>query len=233
MIKSNIIIQNSKYGIKENVTLRYIEVLVDDLEFEVYKLLLYLNDLTWINSLEIDWLKASFASRCKKTAEKISEEIKAVEKNSLAEEAGEYIVSTQSIYSVQHELHHKALPLLELIKEQVKGNPGFDFITINNTILMFGESKYRSNNNGYGAALEQIERFINDNKDLEELANIDKFITKINIDEFMNDHKGYIAGFSLHTNDEEKLIKNIIDNPHFKILCNYEEAIFIGVKLYE
>ena len=225
------LIDNSTAGIDGSVIVRYLEVQLDDIEYEVLKILLYLNDMSWLNNLDIDWMKASFKQRSMKTAERISADLRSASDNSLAAEAGEFIVSLNSLNALQVVLKHKPLPLLELIKEQVKGNPGFDFITVNKDILMFGEAKYRSKKNGYGDALSQIERFIIEKKDLEEIAIINDFVDEQDILNFMSNQKGYIAGFSLHSTNEQKLIQNIINNPHFKILEGYNEAIFIGVKI--
>ena len=230
-IERNIVIDNDIYGINTGVIIRYLEVLVEDLEYEVLKLLLYLNDTSWLNKLDIRWMKSSFEHRCMKTRERICTDLKSREDSKLAQDAGEYIVSFNSIKALEIGLKHGVLPLLELIKEQVKGNPGFDFISLNGTLLMFGESKYRSTKNGFGDALSQIERFIIEKKDLDEIATIHPFVDQKYLDSFMTNQKGYIAGFSLHTKDEAQLITNIINNPHFKILSGYNEVIFIGVRI--
>jgi hypothetical protein len=225
-------IDNSDYGISKGTLIRYIEVVLEDIEYEVLKLLLYLNDMSWLNNLDIDWMKRSFEQRSLKTVESISNDLKSSTDSKLAQDAGEFLVSLSSIKATEIELKHYTLPLLELIKEQVKGNPGFDFITVNGTILMFGESKYRSKVNGFGDAISQIEKFIIEKKDLEEIAIIHDFVDKKSIENFIRNQKGYIAAFSIHTKDEKKLIKNIISNPHFKILEGYNEIIFIGVRIY-
>ena len=100
------LIDNSTAGIDGSVIVRYLEVQLDDIEYEVLKILLYLNDMSWLNNLDIDWMKASFKQRSMKTAERISADLRSASDNSLAAEAGEFIVSLNSLNALQVVLKH-------------------------------------------------------------------------------------------------------------------------------
>ena len=66
--------------------------------------------------------------------------------------------------------------LAELIKSQAVGNDGFDFFSKNmNKVILFGEAKFNSRQNAYGAALEQIERFERIKQDVSEIKEIVEF----------------------------------------------------------
>lgn len=50
------------------------------------------------------------------------------------------------------------IPLAELIKQKVKGNPGFDFFAVNRdtVVMIFGEAKYDASSNAYNRVLAKL-----------------------------------------------------------------------------
>ena len=124
------------------------------------------------------------------------------------------------------------IPLAELIKEKIVGNPGFDFYSENkNSILLFGEAKYVSHTNAYNKAFEQIEEFVNNGKDINDIASIDKFFSEEALDNANKGEKGYIAAFSSTEIDTDKLIRNIQNNVHFQKLSSHKELICVAVTI--
>lgn len=119
-----------------------------------------------------------------------------------------------------------------MIKEQVVGNPGFDFYSENKTnIMLFGEAKYVAKSNAYGKALEQIERFVNEGKDINDIATIKCFFSEAALVNVVRGNKGYIAAFSSTEIKTEDLIKNIQKNVHYKNLSPYKELICVAVTI--
>ena len=124
------------------------------------------------------------------------------------------------------------VPLAELIKEKIVGNPGFDFYSENkNSILLFGEAKYVAKTNAYNKALEQIESFSISGKDINDIASIDRFFSEDALKNANNGDKGYIAAFSSTEIETEKLVRNIQNNEHYKNLSSHKELICVAVTI--
>jgi hypothetical protein len=194
-------------------------------EFEAY-----ISDTSWINSLD-EISKITFKVNAQKTIDKIVNEIIAKIATNVNEDIGEFIVS----YSAQHALNikhsHKKIPLAELLKEKVLGNPGFDFHTISsNNYLVFGEAKFSLDSTPRARALKQIEEFIGD-RDNAELKWLEPFLdptTKANI---IKDEKGYAAAFSLNGNNIITILNNALASDPIKEIIKHKELYLIAVEL--
>lgn len=209
----------------------YIKIEVNDLSGTLSRVLKMLSDLSWLNKFDEEYMKNSFKTKSQKTINKLIELFKDDRDNEIVTESGEYIVSELSREAIITKLNYLDIPLIELLEKKVTSNPGFDFITenIENEIIIFGEAKYSSSNNAYGTALVQINSFIVDQKDIDELSNMNYFCSKPSLNNANNGIKGYAAAFSVTDINTDTLITHIKNNNYFKKLLNYKEIILVGV----
>lgn len=225
-------IDSSKYNFTSKSIIHYIEVEILDLTETINEVLEYVSNLSWINDLKIDWKQNSFKNTSIKTITKLESDFKNKPNDDITTTMGEYIVSIKGLKSLEYELTYTSLPLAELIKEQVSGNPGFDFYGLNlENVILFGEAKYNSSQNAYGVGLKQIARFIDEGKDIEELRNIQDLVEEDSCVKCNDGHKGYVVSFSLHTSDTEQLLKDVFKNKYFNEINKYNEIVLVGVKI--
>ena len=208
------IVDNQK--IEEHIT--FIRINPIDIALTLRDVFNSLSDLSWIDNFDAEYIKSSFGVRAEATVKYIAENIIRNVDNSITTDSGE--------------LDYLDIPLGELIKEQKSGNPGFDFYSESKKqILLYGEAKYSSSRNAYGVAFEQIVRFEQEKRDHADLVDIDRFCSRIALDNVMNGQKGFIAAFASKNIPTSTLINNIKNNIHFKILSRFEEFICIAVNL--
>ena len=194
-----------------------------------------ITDTSWISKLS-PICQVGYGNRLKKTAEKIVANCNTVlagHKTGVFDyqTIGEYIVSREGRCALGQGFSHNILPLAELWKERVSNNGGFDFHTESpSEILIFGEAKYNSNCNPYNDAIKQVEGFIADGKDANEiidLANIasdQKFLNS-----FLVNKKGYAVAFSIDADEPLTIVKNALQSGEIVNLANYSEFYIIGV----
>ncbi|WPR73103.1 hypothetical protein SLW70_08285 [Flavobacterium sp. NG2] len=194
-------------------------------EFETY-----ITDSSWINSLD-EISKKVFKVNAEKTIDKIVNEIIAGITTSLNEDIGEFIVSYSAQLALEIEHLHQRIPLAELLKEKITGNPGFDFHTIStNNYLVFGEAKFSLDSTPRAKALEQIEKFIGD-RDNAELKWLEPFLdstTKANI---IKDEKGYTAAFSFNGENILTILNNALLSAPIAEIIKHKELYLIAVEL--
>ena len=222
------IVDNQK--IEEHIT--FIRINPIDIALTLRDVFNSLSDLSWIDNFDAEYIKSSFGVRAEATVKYIAENIIRNVDNSITTDSGEYVVSELARKSIVRELDYLYIPLGELIKEQKSGNPGFDFYSESKKqILLYGEAKYSSSRNAYGVAFEQIVRFEQEKRDHADLVDIDRFCSRIALNNVMNGQKGFIAAFASKNIPTSTLINNIKNNIHFKILSRFEELICIAVNL--
>lgn len=193
-----------------------------------------LSDKSWISRFNKSYIRACYNKRVDETINNLCNKLKLGDNDTLTKDAGEYFVSELSRQAIVNGLNYSNIPLAELRKEQKSGNPGFDFHSENDEqIIIFGEAKYLSKTNAYGSALSQIVDFIKDGKDLNELRDLEDFVSTEAMNHFENGYKGFAAAFSSHLISNEDLIKHIFKNKNFKELLNYEELLLVAVDVNE
>lgn len=189
-------------------------------------------DTSWIAKLN-GWAKASYEARAKKTIAHLVSCILNQVKNQVTSDFGEILVSMSAQDALEQFFNHKKLPLAELWKEKSKGNPGFDFHTeTKDYYLVFGEAKYRQDNNPYNLALKQIKDFIENRKDIMELVDLKNLVsddTKKWIETAFGPMKAYAAAFSMKKG--AKLLKNIENSSLLKQLLDQKMIFLIGVEI--
>lgn len=206
-----------------------------DLHITLREIYVSISDLCWISKLPhvSRAFVTSIQSRSQKTVARIEEDLKLNPDSSLASSAGEYIVSELAHSTIVNDLNYLDIPLPELFKEKIKGNPGFDFYSVNpdTEILLFGEAKYKAKVNAYDAAFEQIDRFVVNGKDIDELASLEHFCSETTQEKVVDGIKGYIAAFSSTSMSDEVLVAHIEKDKHYQKILHYEQVVCVAVNL--
>ena len=215
-----------------NIHFFRIKINQDDVSITLREVMDCLNELSWISKFDKEYMQKSFKKRATDTINYITKNIIHGTESEVTTDSGEYVVSVLSKKAIVDKLDYLDIPLAELIKEKVVGNPGFDFYSENkNRIMLFGEAKYVAKTNAYNKALEQIEQFANEGKDINDIASIDRFFSEDALKNANNGDKGYVAAFSSTEIETEDLVKHIQDNIHFKKLSSHKELICIAVTI--
>lgn len=213
---------------------RFIRVTLGSVKEVLERVFEYLQDLSWLDRLDQTYLQESFRLCAQKTLEAIVAEF-ALEGNvsQITKDAGEYVVSVAATNVLESSLGYPALPLAELIDKKAKGNPGFDFHNENpeKFIVIFGEAKYRSTGNAYGAALKQIVDFIEEKKDIQDLTSISHFCSEASSRNVEKRIRGFAAAFSTKSTKSETILKGIMRNDHFQAISQHEEVLLVAVDL--
>ena len=143
-----------------------------------------------------------------------------------------YVVSELARQALVNELKYLDIPLAELFKEQISGNPGFDFYSANlEQIIIFGEAKYNSRQNAYGKGMEQVNRFIVEEQDISDLNDIDKFFEDSSLSKAASGEKAYAVAFAAKTTKSEDIVKGIVSNKYYSNLATYKEVIYLAVNV--
>jgi hypothetical protein len=211
---------------------RFLRVEVKNVEPAVESIIQIIADTSWVSGLVDDLTKQGFLACAKPTIEKLSNDLARAIDNEVAADVGEYVVSVVARHVIETQYGYNALPLAEIIKEKISGNPGFDYHhEKDNLLLIFGEAKYKTGVNAYGSAFGQIVDFIQSQKDLKEINTLSYFISDDTKTNLANGKKGYSAAFSTKNKsfDGETLVKNIKQNVHFNALLKQEELLIVAV----
>ena len=216
----------------DNIYFFRIKINQENVSITLREVLNCLNELSWLSKFDKEYMQNSFMKRATDTINYITANIINGTESEVTTDSGEYVVSVLSKKTIVDKLEYLDIPLAELIKEKVVGNPGFDFYSENkNNIMLFGEAKYVAKTNAYNKALEQIENFSILGKDINDIASIDRFFSEEALENANNGDKGYIAAFSSTEIETEELVKHIQDNVHFKELSSHKELICVAVTI--
>ena len=207
-----------------------------DLTITLRDIYLSLSDLCWINNLPnvSDMFKMSIRKRAENTISELGAELKLNPDSSVSSSAGEYIVSELAHSTVVNDFGYMDIPLAELIKQKVKGNPGFDFFAVNGktVVMVFGEAKYDASSNAYNRALNQIVRFVEkEGKDVLDMMDLEHLVPEKAKENMEGGIKGYIAAFSSTYMPDDKLKANIEKNKYYQALLKYEEVTCVAVSI--
>ncbi|OIN11157.1 hypothetical protein [Shewanella chilikensis] len=204
---------------------------ISDLEQRVEDMHKVVTDTSWLSALNIVE-QMTYKARSRPTIEKIVNEILNKVDSDISVDFGEYMVSDTAQSSLEKYLNHVRLPLAELIKEKISGNPGFDFHTESHAnFVAFGEAKFSGVQNSHGRALSQINKFIVAEKDIQELSDIQHFVSKAAIQSAVNGSKSFTAAFSITSDDTEKIMDNALNSQLMLPLLAHKEVYLIGVKV--
>lgn len=187
-------------------------------------------DTSWISKLD-EISQKTFKATSKKTIDKIVNEIISKTSTNVNTDIGEFIVSYAAQQALEIEHSHKLIPLAELLKEKISGNPGFDYHTIStNSYLVFGEAKFSLDSTPRAKALDQIASFIGD-RDNSELLWLQPFLNDLTKQNIIDDKKGYAAAFSHNNDNIITTLNNALDSEPIKEIIKFNELYLIAVEL--
>lgn len=199
-----------------------------DFGFEVSE-----EDLSWLKNFDAESLARSYEQRAQITIADMRRKIENCDTGKLTKDAGEYVVSELAREAIVSELNYLDIPLAELLGKKISGNPGFDFHSQNNATntVIFGEAKYVTAHSGYPRAIDQIKAFVDDKKDIADIADLRDFCSADALSRVVDGFKGFAAAFSAKSTPSDRLISAITAKDSFQELLKYEEVILVAVNL--
>lgn len=226
------VLECKKIDVENYNSITYIRIDPENLSVTIRDIITSLSNLSWIAKFDKSYIRNSFFKRAEDTAEYLADKILKDDGDKITEDSGEYVVSELAREALVIELKYLDVPLAELFKEQVSGNPGFDFYSANKEkVIIFGEAKYSSGRNAYGIGMEQVDRFIREGQDVSDLNDIDKFFEEESLKLADNVDKAYAIAFAAKGTASDMIIKGIIRNKHYKDIAINKEVIFLAVNV--
>lgn len=224
----------TEYGGNTGSKVRFLRVEVKNTGPAIQSIIETIADTSWVSGLVDDLIKQSFLACAKPTIDKLSHDLSNAINSGATDNVGEYVVSLVARHIIEATYGYRALPLAEIIKEKISGNPGFDYHhEKDNLLLIFGEAKYKTGVNAYNSAFKQVVSFIESKKDLKEIHVLSSFLSDDTKTNLTSGKKGYSAAFSTSSRsfDNETLINNIKKNTHFSALLTHEELLIVAVDI--
>lgn len=221
---------NTLFAPHQHIT--FIRVDPEDLSITIKEIIHSLYDKAWIYKFNSKYIKMSFEKRVSDSAKYLANKLAKSESGEVYSDTGEYIVSELARKTIVSEMNYLDVPLAELFKEQISGNPGFDFYSENNDkIIIFGESKYLNDRNAYGSGMKQVADFIKNEQDISDLNDIDKFFSPESLDLAADGQKAYAVAFSSKSTSTKKIIEGIKEHKNYNDLVQHKEIIFVAVNI--
>ena len=231
-VKEMKIIECRKMDAENYSNITFIRIESENLSVTIKDIIASFSNKAWISQFDEDYQRKSFAKRADETANFLAEKLREGNENGITKNTGEYVVSELARQALVEELEYLDVPLAELFKEKVSGNPGFDFYSANrDKIIIFGEAKYSSRQNAYGKGMEQVDRFISQGQDISDLNDIDKFFEASSLNAASNGDKAYAVAFAAKTTKSDDLIDGIVNNKHYSNLVLHKELVFLAVNI--
>jgi hypothetical protein len=226
----------SGYNVLDNQQIEphitFIRIEPTDINLTLSDVFKSMSDIAWISDFDKKYTRDSFEIRAVETINYIANNIIAEADNEITKDTGEIVVSELSRLAVINEMGYLDIPLAELFKSQAVGNDGFDFFSKNlDKVILFGEAKFNSRQNAYGAAFEQIARFENQKQDVSDINDIAEFCCEESLNNHSQGKKGFIASFASKTTSSENMINAIKRNTNYNKLVGFEEIICIAVNV--
>lgn len=226
------VLECKKIDVENYNSITYIRIDPENLSVTIRDIITSLSNLSWIAKFDKSYIRNSFFKRAEDTAEYLADKILKDDGDKITEDSGEYVVSELAREALVIELKYLDVPLAELFKEQVSGDPGFDFYSANKEkVIIFGEAKYSSGRNAYGIGMEQVDRFIREGQDVSDLNDIDKFFEEESLKLADKGDKAYAIAFAAKGTASDMIIKGIIRNKHYKDIAINKEVIFLAVNV--
>ncbi|MBK0371037.1 hypothetical protein [Flavobacterium agrisoli] len=188
-------------------------------------------DTSWIDKLDA-LSQEIFRATSERTIDKIVNQIIAGMTSTVNEDIGEYIVSYAGQSALETNFSHIKIPLAELLKEKVSGNPGFDFHTLSaKRFLVFGEAKFSLDGTPRAIALDQIGEFITLKKEIAEVQTFRPFMDDECEKNILAGMRGYAAAFSFNAKDIDTIFKNALESDIIDELIKHNELYLIAVEI--
>jgi hypothetical protein len=220
-----------QHPVKTNCKVYAAHIKISDIDARAASMIKTIKDTSWIDTLPVIQ-QVTFEATSRRTIEALVRCIKCrIVKDNLTTDFGEYLVSETGQEALEIVFSHSKVPLAELLKEKVTGNPGFDFHSeTKSKLISFGEAKYSGAASPYNAALKQIKDFVVLGKDNAELNMLQHFVCSNAMESCIGGDKSYAAAFSINHGPDRTFI-NAIRNKHMKELLVHKEVYLIGVEI--
>lgn len=206
-------------------------VKIRDVSSRAKEMVATVSNTSWIDGLDVV-SKVTFEATSERTINKLVNSIFEKIEDSVTVEFGEYMISDTAQETLKVSFNHLKLPLADIIKEKVTGNPGFDFHTeTQDKHIAYGEAKYSGSISPHANALSQIVEFIKLKKDDAELVLISRLVSEEATNNSASGNKAYVAAFSVNGKSPETIISNALSSSHVKELLHFPEIYIIGVSV--
>lgn len=210
----------------------FIRIDPEDLSLTIRDIIKSFSDLSWISGFDKPYIRNSFFKHANDSAIYLAEKLEKDIDDGITKDTGEYVVSELARQALVNQMKYSDIPLAEIFKEQVTGNPGFDFYSVNkNKNIIFGEAKYNTRQNAYGIGMEQVDRFIREEQDISDLTDIDKFFEYESLEMANNGEKAYAVAFAAKKTNTDKIINGIMNNDHYLNLAKNKEVLYLAVNV--
>lgn len=148
----------------------------------------------------------------------------------LAAEFRELAVSLCSQAALRMVRKVQVVPLAELLKEKVRGNPGFDFHAVEpNGVAVFGEAKYRRAGRGYAEALRQVADFLQEEKPVADIAVLRDFVSRDTLEMLRRGRFEIGIGFSTAGADQRSCKDSLVAMRQRNTLLPGKTLLVIGI----
>ena len=171
------ILELKSVPVNGKASVQFIRIDPEDISVTLSEILKAIMDLSWLKNFDAESLARSYEQRAQITIADMRRKIENCDTGKLTKDAGEYVVSELAREAIVSELNYLDIPLAELLGKKISGNPGFDFHSQNNATntVIFGEAKYVTAHSGYPRAIDQIKAFVDDKKDIADIADLRDF----------------------------------------------------------
>lgn len=227
------ILESFPISLSGNAVAQFFRIDPEDISITLSEIFKAIADLSWLKNFDNDFIVQSFEQRAQITIDDIKKKFDECDEGKLTKDAGEYVVSELARETIVSQLGYLDIPLAELLGKKTSGNPGFDFHSQNKLkdTVIFGEAKYLSAHSAYSRALEQIKKFIDDKKDLADIADLERFCTPNALSRASKGLKGFAAAFSAKSTSTDNILRSVTARTDFNELLKYEEIILVAVNL--
>ena len=227
------ILELKSVPVNGKASVQFIRIDPEDISVTLSEILKAIMDLSWLKNFDAESLARSYEQRAQITIADMRRKIENCDTGKLTKDAGEYVVSELAREAIVSELNYLDIPLAELLGKKISGNPGFDFHSQNNATntVIFGEAKYVTAHSGYPRAIDQIKAFVDDKKDIADIADLRDFCSADALSRVVDGFKGFAAAFSAKSTPSDRLISAITAKDSFQELLKYEEVILVAVNL--
>lgn len=227
------ILELKSVPVNGKASVQFIRIDPEDISATLSEILKAIMDLSWLKNFDAESLARRYEQRAQITIADMRRKIENCDTGKLTKDAGEYVVSELAREAIVSELNYLDIPLAELLGKKISGNPGFDFHSQNNATntVIFGEAKYVTAHSGYPRAIDQIKAFVDDKKDIADIADLRDFCSADALSRVVDGFKGFAAAFSAKSTPSDRLISAITAKDSFQELLKYEEVILVAVNL--
>lgn len=219
----------------ESCSVHAIHIQVSDVAERIREVFRTISDTSWVK--ELDELASSvLGSAADRTIEKLREKVFLEDEegnvtDELTADVGEYVISVSATHVLNGEYKHESFPLSELWKEQISGNPGFDYHSLNSKeLILFGEAKFRKDQTAYSVALTDAVKLRDGEKDILDLLYLKELAGVFACTNCKNGFRVFSVAFTVNGANISAIMNNAANSAKAKKLYEHGELYLIGVE---